>query len=130
MGKLYVKENMKGEETERQRPQHRFLMLLGMLGVLVGISLYLLTDYQFMGKYLFAGGALLLLIYRFLCRIAVGSRQVSLTERRLLNIFVFSGLVLAGAAYSLLAGTQHWKGLLLIVALLDAYVSFRNARLL
>lgn len=96
------------------------VQFIGLLVTLAGLLMHLADNSS--GKFLLAAGAILIFVYRFLLVI----KAKNFEERRLMRIFMISPLVLIGAAYSMYVGGDHWKALLLVVAILDIYVSYRG----
>lgn len=91
------------------------LMIVGLL-----TFLFVHPDY---GIYIFMVGAIILGVIRFVAMIrSRNSNEVS----RLPQIHLFSVAALLGAAYMMYDGSNSWSVLLLVSAVLEIYVSFRQ----
>lgn len=93
-----------------------------MLLMIVGLLVFLFVNPD-IGIYVFVAGAIILGVIRFVALIrSRNSNDVS----RLPQIHLFSIAALLGAAYLMYDGSNSWSVLLLVSAVLEIYVSFRQ----
>lgn len=100
----------------------KYAPVLSMVLMIVGLLVFLFSEPN-VGIYVFAGGAVILGLIRFIALIrSQNSHEVS----RLPQIHLLSVASLLGAAYMMHDGSNSWSVLLLVSAVLELYVSFRQ----
>lgn len=100
----------------------KYAPILSMLLMIVGLLVFLFVNPD-IGIYVFVAGAIILGVIRFVALIrSRNSNDVS----RLPQIHLFSIAALLGAAYLMYDGSNSWSVLLLVSAVLEIYVSFRQ----
>ncbi len=101
---------------------HNYLPTASMIIMLIGLVIFLFVNNVY-GFYTFSFGAAVLALVRFLDMI---HEQGKNKANRLPQIRVLSALSLLGAAYMMYDGSNSWSVLLLVTAVLEVYVSFRQ----
>lgn len=93
-----------------------------MVLMIIGLLLFLFSTPN-TGIYTFVVGAVILGLIRF---IALARSRSSSDISRLPQIHLFSVASLLGAAYMMYDGSNSWSVLLLVSAVIELYVSYRQ----
>ena len=101
----------------------KYAPTLSMVLIIIGLLLFLFSAVPLIGIYTFAAGAVILGLIRVLA--LVRSRN-SKTISRIPQIHLLSVVALLGAAYMMYDGSNSWSVLLLVSAVLELYLSFRQ----
>lgn len=100
----------------------KYVPVLAMLLMILGLLLLFATPH-IVGVYLFAAGAVILGIIRF---VALIRSRNSNKLTRIPQIHLLSVAFLLGASYMMYEGSNSWSVLLLMSAVLEIYVSYRH----
>jgi hypothetical protein len=100
----------------------KYAPVLSMLLMILGLLMFLFST-PMVGIYVFTAGAMILGIIRFVAFIrSRNSKEVS----RIPQIHLLSVASLLGAAYMMYEGSNSWSVLLLVSAVIELYLSYRQ----
>ena len=100
----------------------KYIPVLSMVLIMLGLLLFLFVDAN-IGIYVFSSGAIVLAFLRVIALVrSQNRREIS----RLPQINILSVAALCGAAYLMYDGSNSWSVMLLVSAVLEIYVSYRQ----
>ncbi|MBP5170530.1 MAG: hypothetical protein ILP04_00495 [Bacteroidales bacterium] len=103
------------------KTQQKYDVLLYAGYLLMIVSVVLVMENADWGKYLFCAGGAAYLFYR--ARFAYRGEDFRL--RRLNRMYAFGGILVVATGYLMFISNNAWLVLMLLLALMEIYVSFR-----